>query len=65
MELENEIMRFITKRSADGLPGDWIERMKEGIKTVSPAFSMSRMVKEYATDLYHPALLAAKGLKDK
>ncbi len=64
--LENEIVPlYYTKRSADGLPGDWIERVKESIKSVSPAFSMTRMVKEYATDLYNPALLAAKGLKDK
>lgn len=60
--LENEIVPlYYTKRSADGLPGDWIERMKEGIKTSSPAFSMTRMVKEYATELYHPAILSAKG----
>lgn len=63
--LENEIVPlYYTKRSADGLPGDWIERIKEGIKTSSPAFSMTRMVKEYATELYHPALLAAKGQKE-
>ena len=59
--LENEIVPlYYTKRSADGLPGDWIERIKECIRTVTPAFSMTRMVKEYTTQLYQPALLAAK-----
>lgn len=63
--LENEIVPlYYTKRSADGLPGDWIERIKEGIKTTSPAFSMTRMVKQYANELYHPALLEAKGRKE-
>jgi starch phosphorylase len=50
-----------TKRSADGLPGDWIQRIKECIRTISPQFSMTRMVKEYADDLYLPALLSARG----
>lgn len=59
--LENEIVPlYYTKRSADGLPGDWIERIKECIRTVTPAFSMTRMVKEYTTQLYQPALLASK-----
>lgn len=59
--LENEIVpMYYTKRSADGLPGDWIERIKECIRTVSPQFSMTRMVKEYMTDLYQPALETAR-----
>ena len=34
------------------LPVDWIQRMKESIRTLAPEFSMRRMVKSYATDLY-------------
>lgn len=57
--LEQEIVPlFYTKRSADGLPGDWIERVKNCLKTVTPQFSMMRMVKEYTTELYEPALLS-------
>lgn len=60
--LEHEIVPlYYTKRSADGLPGDWIQRIKECIRTTSPQFSMTRMVKEYADDLYLPALLSARG----
>lgn len=60
--LENEIVPlYYSKRSADGLPGDWIERTKESIRTLSPRFSMTRMVKEYMTELYHPAMLSALG----
>jgi len=63
--LENEIVPlYYTKRSADGLPGDWIERIKECIRTTSPQFSMTRMVKEYMNDLYAPALLAS-GAEEK
>ena len=59
--LENEIVPlYYTKRSADGLPGPWIERIKETIRTVSPEFSMTRMVKEYTTELYQPSWTSAK-----
>ena len=59
--LENEIVPlYYNKRSADNLPGDWIERMKECIRTISPQFSMTRMVKQYMTELYYPALEKAK-----
>ena len=57
--LENEIIPlYYTMRSADGLPGDWIKRVKESIRTLAPRFSMTRMVKEYMVDLYYPALQA-------
>jgi len=56
--LENEIVPlYYEQRSADNLPGEWIARMKESIRTLGGQFSMSRMVKEYMTSLYHPAIL--------
>jgi len=59
--LEYEIVPlFYTKRSADGLPGDWIGRIKESIKTLSPRFSTTRMVKQYMNELYLPAIQTAK-----
>lgn len=55
--LENQIIPLYYKeRSSDGLPGDWINRMKESIRTISPQFSMRRMVKDYAERLYLPAM---------
>jgi glucan phosphorylase len=33
----------------------WMEMVKESIRTLSPQFSMTRMVKEYALDFYRPA----------
>lgn len=50
--LENEIIPLYYQRSAGNLPTDWISRMKESIRTLAPAFSMRRMVKEYALDMY-------------
>lgn len=55
--LENEIIPlYYTNRSADNLPGEWIGRMKESIRTLVPQFSMRRMVKEYVNQLYIPAM---------
>jgi starch phosphorylase len=55
--LENEIVPLYYQiRSSDGLPGEWIGRMKESIRTISPQFSMRRMVKEYVERLYVPEL---------
>ncbi len=53
--LENEIVPlYYSARSADGLPGDWIAKMKESMKTLTPEFSVRRMVKEYTNKLYFP-----------
>ena len=53
--LENEIIPlYYSERSADNLPGDWIARMKESIRTLSPRFSIRRMVKEYTDRMYFP-----------
>jgi starch phosphorylase len=55
--LENQIIPlYYRKRSSDGLPGEWIDMMKETIRTLAPQFSMRRMVKEYVEQLYVEAL---------
>jgi glycogen phosphorylase len=56
--LENEIIPlYYEQRSADNLPAEWIAREKEAIRTLAGQFSMRRMVKEYMTRLYEPAIL--------
>jgi starch phosphorylase len=50
--LENEIIPLFYERSADNMPVEWISRMKESIRTLAPDFSMRRMVKSYAKDMY-------------
>jgi len=55
--LENEIIpAYYQDRTADGLPTEWISRMKECMRTLGPQFSMRRMVKEYSEGLYLPAI---------
>jgi len=50
--LENEIIPLFYDRSPGDLPVEWIRLMKESIRTLAPEFSMRRMVKAYANDLY-------------
>jgi uncharacterized protein YebE (UPF0316 family) len=53
--LENEIIPlFYQLRSSDGLPGEWIGRVKESIRTLAPQFSMRRMVLDYVDHLRKP-----------
>lgn len=57
--LEHQIIPlYYSERSSDGLPGDWIKRMKESMRTLIPQFSMRRMLKEYAERLYLPVLIS-------
>jgi starch phosphorylase len=64
--LENEIIpMYYDQRSADNLPVEWVARMKESIRTMMPQFSTRRMVKEYMTDLYLPAMGSAEAAESK
>ena len=59
--LENEIIPlYYQNREADGLPSEWIARIKESIRTLAPQFSTRRMVKEYVTSMYAPAMESAR-----
>ena len=50
--LENEVVPMFYSRGRDGLPREWIRRMKNTMRTVCPTFSATRMVREYTERLY-------------
>jgi glycogen phosphorylase len=54
--LEKEIIPLYYERDARGIPLEWVARIRESMKTVTPQFSTRRMVKEYIDRLYVPAL---------
>lgn len=55
--LENEIVPlYYEQRSADNLPADWIARVKESIRTLGGQFSTRRMLMDYVTQMYEPAI---------
>jgi starch phosphorylase len=53
--LEGEAVPMFYSRGRDGLPRDWIRRMKHAMQTICPIFSAYRMVREYTERLYIPA----------
>ena len=58
--LEREVVPAFFDRGLDGVPHNWVAIMKDAIRTVAPAFSMRRMVKDYVNMLYVPALALGK-----
>jgi starch phosphorylase len=50
--LVNDIIPLFYDRSTGNLPIRWIGRIKDSIRTLAPQFSMRRMVKSYAEDMY-------------
>ena len=53
--LEQEVIPMFYRRGSDRLPRDWIRTMKNSMRELSPAFSTSRMVSEYAERFYLPS----------
>jgi starch phosphorylase len=53
--LEREIVPLYYDRNDQGLPAEWIRRMKRSIARLTPRFSSARMVREYVERLYLPA----------
>ena len=58
--LEEEIVPLYYDRDTDGIPRNWVKVVKEAIHTAAPVFSARRMVKEYAEQMYVPAMLASE-----
>ena len=52
--LENSLVPLYYDRDESGVPGGWVEVMKESISTVAPQFSTQRMVRDYVHKLYAP-----------
>ena len=52
--LADEIIPCFYDRDPEGLPRGWIARMKRAMGTLSPRFSTSRMVRDYAMRFYFP-----------
>ncbi len=53
--LENEIVPMYYEHRDQGVPVEWVRRMKTSIAHITPQFSAGRMVAEYMSDLYVPA----------
>jgi starch phosphorylase len=54
--LKKKIIPLYYTVDDDGIPHGWVKVMKEAMKSVGPAFSTRRMVKEYFRTFYREAL---------
>jgi starch phosphorylase len=53
--LRDEVIPLFYRRDRDGLPRDWIKRMKRTIRTLGWRFNADRMVMDYTLQCYIPA----------
>jgi len=53
--LENDVVPLFYKRGADGLPREWVARLKRSLRVLCPTYSTNRMLWEYAERFYLPA----------
>jgi glycogen phosphorylase len=53
--LERDVVPQFYERDADGVPRQWIERVRRSIATLTPRFDADRMVREYTERAYLPA----------
>jgi starch phosphorylase len=53
--LEQQVVPEFYNRDAQGMPSQWLERVRESMATLTPEFSASRAIREYTNDRYLPA----------
>jgi starch phosphorylase len=54
--LESELVPTFYDRDPQGIPRRWLAIVRQAIQSVTPRFSARRMVKQYAEEMYRPAL---------
>jgi starch phosphorylase len=59
--LEREVVPTFYDRDGQGLPRRWLEMVKRAMLTITPRFSARRLVKDYVSHAYAPAV-SKKGL---
>jgi starch phosphorylase len=50
--VEHEVVPMFHERDDDGVPPEWVRRVKRSLRTIGPRFSAGRMVAEYVRDAY-------------
>lgn len=53
--LEQQVIPEFYNQNAQGLPIDWIKRVRESMSTLTPHYSANRAVREYTEEYYIPA----------
>ena len=58
--LEDQVVPTYYQRDQRGVPHAWLRIVKECIRTVTPQFCATRMIKEYVKEMYVPAAQQVK-----
>ncbi|MFW5798198.1 MAG: alpha-glucan family phosphorylase [Planctomycetota bacterium] len=53
--LEKDILPLFYDRGRDGIPRNWLVKMKASMRAICPVFNTNRMVQEYAGRFYLPS----------
>ncbi|HEV8263787.1 MAG TPA: alpha-glucan family phosphorylase [Gemmatimonadales bacterium] len=54
--LEQEVVPLFYDRDARGVPRGWVEKMKHAMHTAGARFTAQRMIRQYLTEYYLPAI---------
>ncbi len=60
--IEKQIIPLFYQRDEQGIPRQWVGRMKKCIATLAPEFNTNRMVRQYTEKFYLPALRRSRML---
>jgi starch phosphorylase len=58
--LEREIVPLFYDRDADGVPVQWVDKMKKNWQSLGPFVTAARMVRDYTSQLYEPAAAGSR-----
>jgi len=54
--LEDTVVPLFYDRDAQGVPRGWVEKMRHAMHTAGERFTAQRMVRQYVTEYYEPAI---------
>ena len=61
--LEQDIVPLFYRQTRDGLPREWIRRVKRSMAELAPFFNTHRMVQAYTDDFYLPRFRTIEAMK--
>ncbi len=63
--LEHEVVPMFYDRDEDGVPQEWIAKVRNSMSQIGARMSAERMVRDYCTELYLPAGRSARMAADR
>ncbi|PJF41245.1 MAG: alpha-glucan phosphorylase [Phototrophicales bacterium] len=62
--LEQDIVPLFYERGRDNVPHEWLDRVKNSMRTLSPVFNTRRMVRQYTEKYYMPGYERSQRITD-